>query len=283
MGDVHWMSSRWVEQEGALGRALGHAERAAETREVIAARMRLAMALYWGPTPAPEAIERAERILEQVRGHHAVESTFLVSLAGLHAMSDRFDEARTLLDRGESIADELGFKLWFAGFSLVSCDVELLAGNPVAAERKLRRGYSVLEELGERRVLSLVASRLAMTIYVQGRYDEAEQLVHVSEQLAGGGVIQAQIENGMIGAKLAARRGDLDRAESLAREAVQLARQTDDISGQGAALLELAAILRRGHSDEATMVAARARDLFEQKGNVVAARAAGAALAAVAG
>ena len=284
MGDVHWMSSRWADQERALARALSHAERAAETREVITIRMRLAMPLYWGPTPAPEAIKRAERILEQLRGHHAVESTFLVSLAGLHAMSDRVDEARTLLARGEAIAEELGFKLWFAGFSLVSADVELLAGDPVAAERKLRHGYRVLEELGERRVLSAVASRLATTIYVQGRYDEAEQLAQTSEQLAGGHVIQSQIENRLVGAKLAARRANLERAEALARDAVQLVRQTDDISSQAAALLELAAILQqRGRSDETTMIVARARDLFEQKGNIVAARAAGTALAAVAG
>jgi len=279
MGDVHWMLAQWVDQESALARALSYAERAGETREIMAIRMRLSMALYWGPTPAAEAIARAERMLEDVRGAHAVESTFLVCLAGLHAMSDRFDEARQLLDRGEAFAEELGFKLWFGGFSLVSGDVELLAGDPVAAERRLRRGYRLLDELGERRVLSAVASHLASALFLQGRYEEAEQAMRTSDQLGGGGVIQARIENGLLAAKLAARRGDVERAEALARAAVELAGRSDDISGAGTALLGLAAIVRTSDSDEATTLVARARDLFEQKGNVVAARAAGAALA----
>ena len=39
------------EQELAVGRAILYAERAGDTREATWARMRLAMALYYGPTP----------------------------------------------------------------------------------------------------------------------------------------------------------------------------------------------------------------------------------------
>ena len=270
------MRNRWREQEHALERALTHAERAGDAREVGGIRMRLAMALYWGPTPAPEAIARAERTLVRARGNPAVESTFLVSLAGLHAMSDRFDEARTLLVRGEAMAEELGFKLWFAGFSLVSADVELLAGDPEAAERKLRRGYRVLDSAGERRVLSIVASRLAETVYLQRRYDEAEQLTDISEQLAGSGDIASHIERRSVRAKVVAERGEFELAEHLAREALQLADETDDIGRQALARVDLAEVLRSaGKTDDTIPLVQRARELFEQKGNVVAARAAG--------
>jgi class 3 adenylate cyclase/tetratricopeptide (TPR) repeat protein len=275
IADVHWMNNRWREQERALERALTYAERAGDLREVGGIRMRLAMGLYWGPTPAAEAIERAELTLVQAHGNPAVESTFLVSLAGLHAMSDRFDEARSLLDRGEGMAEELGFRLWFAGFSLVSGDVELLAGDPKAAERKLRRGYSVLESSGERRVLATVASRLAKTLYLQGRYEDAEHFTEVSEQLAGSGDIASQIERRSVTAKLTARRGDYELAESLAHEAVRLAETTDDIGTQASALVDLAEVLQRaGKSDGTSFLVDRARGLYEQKGNVVAARAA---------
>jgi class 3 adenylate cyclase/tetratricopeptide (TPR) repeat protein len=280
LADVHWMSNRWAEQERALERALTYAERAGDAREAGGIRMRLAMALYWGPTPAPEAIDRAERTLLQVRGNHAVESTFLVSLAGLHAMSDRFEEARRLLSRGEEIAEELGFKLWFAGFSLVSGDVELLAGDTAAAERKLRRGYGILESLGERRVRSTVASRLAKTVYLQRRYEDAEHFTTISEQLAGSGDMASQIEWRSVRAKLVARRGEFERAEQLARDALRLAEQTDAIGSQATALLDLAEVLSNaGRDEETASLVSRARDLFEQKGNVVAARAAGEMLA----
>jgi tetratricopeptide (TPR) repeat protein len=282
VADVYWMTNRWSEQERALERALSYAERAGEPRETGSILMRLAMALYWGPAPAAEAIERAERALVRADGNHAVESSFLVSLAGLHAMSDRFEEARSLLARGEAMAEELGFKVWFAGFSLVSGDVELLAGEPAAGEKKLRRGYDLLQKMGERGVLSTVASRLARTIYVQGRYDEAERFTKVSEQLAGSGDIASQIEWRLIRAMVLARRGDFKDAEQLARKAVRLAEETDDIGSRGTALRDLAEVLDlEGKPDEAMSLILRARELFEQKGNVVAARAADDALTRV--
>jgi ATP/maltotriose-dependent transcriptional regulator MalT len=190
-------------------------------------------------------------------------------------MSDRFDEARSLLDRGEGMAEELGFRLWFAGFSLVSGDVELLAGDPEAAERKLRRGYRVLEASGERRVLAAVASRLAKTLYLEGRYEDAEHFTQVSEQLAGSGDMASHIERHSVTAKLMARRGDYEPAERLAHEAVQLAEQTDDIGAQASALIDLAEVLTlAGKTGDTSSLIGRARGLFEQKGNVVAARAA---------
>ena len=274
IADVYWMSSLWREQERALDRALVYAERAGDARETGSILMRLAMALYWGPTPAGEAIKRAEQALVRAQDNRAVESTFLVSLAGLQAMSDHFEEARSLLARGESIAEELGFKLWFAGFSLVSADVELLAGDPAAGERRLRRGYEVLKHVGERGVLSTVASRLARTVYAQGRYDEAERLAQTSEQLGGGGDMTSRIESRSVRAKVLARRGCFVEAEHLAREAVQLAEQTDNIGSQATAICDLAEVLGLcGNTQEVISLVRRARGLFEQKGNVVAARA----------
>jgi class 3 adenylate cyclase/tetratricopeptide (TPR) repeat protein len=280
IADAHWMSSQWGEQERALEHALRYAERAGDARETGSILMRLAMALYWGPTPAPEAIKRAEHVLARAHDNRAVESTFLVSLAGLQAMSDHFEEARSLLARGESIAEELGFKLWFAGFSLVSADVELLAGDPAAGERRLRRGYEVLKHVGERGVLSAVASRLARTVYAQGRYDEAERLAKTSEQLGGSGGTASRIESRSVLAKVLAQRGSFEEAESLAREAVELAEQTDDIGNQATAMVDLAEVLGfAGKTQEGVSLVRRARDLFKEKGNVVAARAADDVLA----
>jgi class 3 adenylate cyclase/tetratricopeptide (TPR) repeat protein len=272
IADVHWMRSVWREQEQALERALVYAQRAGDARETGSILMRLAMALYWGPSPAEEAIVRAEQALERARGNRAVESSFLVSLAGLQAMSDNFDEARELLARGESIAEELGFKLWYAGFSLVSADVELLAGDPAAGEQRLRRGYKVLTDAGDRGVLATVASRLARSVYAQSRYEEADRLAQTSEQL--GGDVASRIESRSIRAKVLARHGAFVEAERLARQAVQLAEQTDDIGSHATVVCDLTEVLAlAGRADEINSLVGLARSLFEQKGNVVAARA----------
>lgn len=127
--------------------------------------------------------------------------------------------------------------------------------------------------------MAIVASRLAKTLYLQGRYEDAEHFTQVSEQLAGSGDIASQIERRSITAKLIARRGDYELAERLAHEAVRLAAQTDDIGTQANALIDLAEVLQRaGKTGDTSSLVERARGLFEQKGNVVAARAAGEVL-----
>jgi ATP/maltotriose-dependent transcriptional regulator MalT len=266
------MESRWSEQERALERAFEHAERAGDAREAAGALMRLAMALYYGPAPVPEAIRRAEGTLARTKGNRVVESTFLVSLAGLHAMAGRFEEARELFARGEAIVQELGFKVWLAGFSLVASDIELLAGDLAAAEAHLRRGYQALEEMGERSLLSTVSAELAETAYAQGREKEAEDFAATSEQLAGQKDVASQIGWRTIRARVLARQGSLDDAEALARKALELAERTDNLGSQGSALLALAEVLEvAGRSEEARPLLDRARELFRRKGNVVAA------------
>jgi predicted ATPase/class 3 adenylate cyclase len=272
IADVHWMTNRWDEQERALERALVHAERAGDAREAAGALMRIALALYYGPVPAPAAIHRAEEILDRARGTRAVESTFIVSLAGLHAMSGRFDEARELFARGRAIVDELGLKVWLAGFSLVASDIEMLAGDPGAAEAHLRAGYEALHGMGDRGLLSTVAAALARAIYAQGRYEEAERFTEISEDLDGRGNIASQIGWRATRGKVLAHRRDFEQAESLAREAVAIAERTDDLAQRGRALLDLAEVLELAHrNEEATQLVETALDLFEQKGNVVVA------------
>jgi predicted ATPase/class 3 adenylate cyclase len=272
IADVFWMESRWTEQERALERALEHARRGGDAREAAGALMRLAMALYYGPAPVPEAIRRAEETLARTKGNRVVESTFLISLAGLQAMAGRFDEARELFARGEAIVEELGFKVWLAGYSLVASDIELLEGDVAAAEGHLRRGYQALEEMGERGLLSTVSAKLAETAYAQGRDEEAERFTAMSEQLAGRRDVASQIGWRTIRARVLARQGSLQDAEDLAREALELAERTDNLNSQGTALLTLADVLEvAGRSNEAGPLLDHACELFGQKGNVVAA------------
>ena len=279
IADVHWMTNQWDEQERALERALAHAERAGEPREAAGALMRLPMAIYYGPTPVPEAIDRAEAIVDRATQAPIVQSTSLVCLAGLHALSGRFEHARDLLARGRAISEELGFRVWLAGFSLLSSEIEMLADDPPAAERELRWGYGALQKMGDRGLLSMVAAELARAIYAQGRFDEAERFTSISEELAATADVASQISWRAVRAKVLARRGEVAAAEELARGAVALAEQTDGLDSQGRALMDLAEVLElAGRASEAPPVIERAFQLFERKGDIVSARKAGAAM-----
>ena len=279
IADVHWMMNQWDEHERALERALAHAERAGDAREAAVALMRLPMAIYYGSTPVPEAIHRASAILDRAAEAPLVQSTCLVCLAGLHALSGRFENARGLLAQGSAIAKELGFRVWLAGFSLLSSEIEMLAEDPAAAERELRSGYGALVEMGERGLLSMVAAELARAIYAQGRFEEAERFTDASEELAATADMASQISWRAVRAKILARRHEFAAAEELARGAVALAEQTDGLNSQGRALMDLAEVLElAGRAGEAQPVVENARHLFERKGNVVSARKARAVL-----
>jgi hypothetical protein len=65
--------------------------------------------------------------------------------------------------------------------------------------------------------------------------------------------------------------GEAAEAERLAREAVELTAPTDFLDLQAATLLALARVLREAGSPEAPDAAARARAVYERKGNVVGA------------
>jgi class 3 adenylate cyclase/tetratricopeptide (TPR) repeat protein len=280
IADSHWMMYRWRDQELAIGNAILHAERAGDDREATWARMRIAMALYYGPTPVPEAIRRCHQVLEETSENPVVGPAFLVSLGGLHAMCGRFDEARRLLGQGRSLFEELGLKVWVAGMSLVSADVELLAGDAEAAERDLRVAYEALERMGDRGLLSAVAAQLGRALCAQERYDEAERFAQIGQELAHSDDVAAQMLWRTTRSKVLARRQHLEEAESLARQACEITEETDALNSQGLSLTTLAEVLLlAGREKEAAPLLGRALKLFEQKGNVVAATGARETLA----
>ncbi len=280
IADSHWMMYRWGDQELAVERAILYSERAGDAREARWARMRLAMALYYGPTPVPEAIRRCRQVLEETSEDTVVAPAFLVCLGGLHAMCGRFDEARRLLGQGRSLFEELGLNVWVAGMSLLSADVELLAGDAEAAERDLRVAYEALERMGERGLLSAVAAQLGRALCAQERYNEAERFAQVSQELAQSDDVAAQMLWRTTRAKVLARRQHPEEAESLARQAREITEKTDALNSQGLSLTTLAEVLLlAGREKEAAPLLGRALKLFERKGNVVAATSARETLA----
>jgi tetratricopeptide (TPR) repeat protein len=153
-----------------------------------------------------------------------------------------------------------------------AAEVEMLAGDPVAAERWLRKGYTALEEMGEQALLSTTAGYLGQALLAQGRDEEAERLAGMSAELTGDDDVITQALARGVRAAVLARRGALSDAEPLARQALSLAERTDFINAIADAQLVLADVLARsGRDDEANAARKEALELYEHKGNVVAA------------
>ena len=132
----------------------------------------------------------------------------------------------------------------------------------------LREGYEI-ERMGKKTHLSTLAAHLGEAVFRQGRLDEAEGLSGVSEELGASDDLYNEAMWRRVRAKVLGARGDLDGAEALARQAVELAADVGFLDDAGLAWLDLAEILRAAGKEGAGAAAAEALALFERKGNLV--------------
>ena len=270
LGGVHWFASRWGARAEALEQALLYARRAGDLRQESVALGGLPLSLSWGATPIPEAVGRCRELLVQAGSNRTIEAKILVVLAELEAGLGHFDEARSLYGRSKTIVEELGLQLQLGVQTFAAGTIELLAGDPEAAEVELRVGLDTLQRIGAQVASSTIAGLLGAAVYAQGRYDDAERLTELSEATAPEEDIATQIFWRGTRAKLLARKGIVDEAESVASDAVGLAAWTDALTVHGDALMNLAEVLRLvGDKEEAAAAAREARRLYEEKGNVV--------------
>jgi class 3 adenylate cyclase/tetratricopeptide (TPR) repeat protein len=271
-GEVAVLAGHWGARVESLERALEHARQATDAREEATLVGHLAMALYFGPTPAGDAIARCTDLLEEV-SEHTIEAAIWSSLAGLLAMRGDFVEARRLWGSAGERFDELGLGYRRAVRCTIGADIETLAGDPDAAEQELRRGYETLEQMGEKGARVVVAAYLADTLCRAGRDDEAAEYADIVAELAAGDDVVPQALCRCVRAKLFARHGEADRAEKLAREATAMVEGMDFPDLQALTLLCLAEVLdAAGKGAESAETVDRARALYEKKGNVAAGR-----------
>ena len=266
-----WISARAEAAAADFDQAAEHARRGGLEHERIDILGWIASSLFFGPTPVATAIERCEAIRAEVGDNLLATATVLEPLAGLHAMEGRFDEARSLLATTEAAFEELGLSLNSA-VSHHTAMVELLAGDPAAAERCLRKGIEALEGMGDRVLLSTTAAFLGQAVLAQGRDDEAERYTDLSAELASDDDLITQAAWRWVRAMILARRGGVAEAERLARQAVAIAAKTDFLDQRAGALVVLGRVLAlRERGDEAHAALTEALSLYERKGNLVTA------------
>jgi class 3 adenylate cyclase len=264
------LRASWQGVQLALDRVIEHARRAGDRRIEQLALQHLAPSIFWGPTPLSEGLPRVESILERARGKKSFEAWAVRPVAGFYGMQGRFDEARALLDEARSISQELARPLEVSTLAFWSSPLEMLAGNPGAAERDLRAACEDLEARGEKGWLSTLAPFLAEALYAQGRFDEAGNSVRLGREAATSDDHNAQAMWRCAEAKLIAQRGSFDEADALAREAVAYIDRSDELNNQALVRMGLVEVNRLAGRTEAALEAlAEASNRFEQKGNVV--------------
>jgi class 3 adenylate cyclase/tetratricopeptide (TPR) repeat protein len=274
IGNLRIADGRWSDATDAITQVVDQATRAGDEATVVRMGAYLAFAAFNGPTPIPEVISLCEDLLTRTGGDRKAEAQILRVLAHAHAMRGEFALARDEYRRARRDLDELGWTFQAAVTSIDSGAVELLAGDPVAAEAEYRRDYEALDALGERNYITTISAYLAGALYDQGRWSESATHAAFSAEVAAADDVVTQFLWRQVTAKLAAREGDVAQALTLAREALELTRQSDDLVAQADALSDLASIMTSsGMATESADARIEALRLYERKGDVVSAAA----------
>jgi class 3 adenylate cyclase len=262
-------AGRFGASEHAAREALRHASAAGDRREESRAVDALCNSLLYGPTRVEDALAECKQLLAGDRVSPSMQANVLSTVAGLETMRGDFEGARRAYGEAAHLFQELGLRMPLAGLTQIGVPMELLAGDPEAAEQEARRGLEIMESAG---LGSIQGPLVAESLLAQGRREEAElalgELGDDAPQLP-----PWQVKWRAVRARLDIAAGRPESAVALAEEAVAIAGATDDPTMRAEALVALAeALTAAARLEEAATAAGQARAAFESKGHVTGLR-----------
>jgi DNA-binding SARP family transcriptional activator/tetratricopeptide (TPR) repeat protein len=276
-----WLAAAWVEdrrgqaakKEQAAERTLRHARRSGIYREEAWGLWWLADAILTGPTPVATGTTRCEELLRGRGALRVGDVGVLGTLALFQAMQGHFEHGRQMIAQGRELMESLGHTNPLVATLCWRGELELLAGNPAAAEAVLDEARQHAAASGSFETGANIAALQARALLQQGHHAEAERLADVARAGAPPDSRPAQARWRSVLAVVHAARGRSGEAVALATHASRLLRPTDLLPLQADVLADLAsALAARGDTAMATRAAEHALALYTQKENIVAAQ-----------
>ena len=140
-----------------------------------------------------------------------------------------------------------------SGLVPLQIELEVCAGDLERAEAVARASFDELEAGGEsnRAYSTSRALQLAELLLDLGRPEEAEPLAEFGETYVVGSDVYAQFTWRSVRGRILARRGEVEEAEAVARDATAISSRTDGLRARARTHLALAEVLRHaGRADE---------------------------------
>jgi tetratricopeptide (TPR) repeat protein len=270
LGQVTLMHAQLAAAVDAFDNAFAHAQSAGLPYPI----MQRASARLYGTTPISELLAWLDEQEGQGFDLRRLRAPAL-------AMHGQVGKAQALLAELRAEWSDRGGQLVLATLqSQESVFVELLAGDPSAAAELGEAGCRLLDEFGEKGFLSTSAGNLARALYALDRLEDADAWASRAAELGASDDTTTQMLWRQARAKVLARRGEVEDAERLARNAVAIGDATDMLDSQGDAYADLSdVLLLTGKLDEAAVALDQALERYERKGNIVSAQRTRARLA----
>ncbi len=250
----------------AYDRAIALARRHGLRRDARDWQQWEASAKFYGPTPVPEAIATLDELIaEDVQAGVSPALSELGKAACL-AMAGDVARARALVQEAAPTALELGVVA--AGMvGMYGGHVEMLAGAPEAAVELITLSWEHYGRLGETGFRSTVGTMLADALLAAGRAADAEAVLTEAESFVAADDFDPETRRRWVRALMLAGRGEFDKAERLAREALEIVSRTDYLEATAEAHVALAKVLdAAGRTDDARKAWQDALGLYERKG-----------------
>jgi DNA-binding SARP family transcriptional activator len=269
--EVLWLKGMPAVSYRKAARAVHHGRRARSGFEIDNGVSLMAWALVVNAVPVSEASRRIAQLEREVAGRFAAMSVRGFG-AVLAAMAGRFELARGELARARSGLAELQLKQASVWMAVFDAEAEMLAGDPVAAERALDDAERTAVEIGDQWFVSTILVDRAHAILAQDRPEAAAEAVARIEDVPAHSDMEWLVKRHTARGKLAAREGDADRALHEARRATALADATEMFTFRADAHGDLAEVAARcGRHAEARSATTAARALYDAKENVASA------------
>ncbi len=259
---------RFDRAERAARRAAEHARRSGDDRVLTDALTVMLISHSVGSATPQEAYRTLDELTEEIARSRLLEAAALAVRGSFLAKEGSFEEARRLTGLAIEIVDALGTRDMVSVYESFLGQLEIEAGDAIAAERAIRRSYGIDDEMGREGYKSNTAAALAWALCGLDRFDEAAHYAAIARSTAAEDDLASQVYGRSVQAMVLAARGEFAEAEQLAREAVQMFEDAECPGSQGELRMELARVLHRaGRPAEAEQAAREALALFERKGN----------------
>jgi class 3 adenylate cyclase/tetratricopeptide (TPR) repeat protein len=263
-----WIPCRFDAGREAAIRAVDHARRTRDRSLLMDAMTLLLATELLGSTSPSEGRPALEAAAAELGREGFIGHVLLVNEACFAAFRGEFDLARGCIRRSAALAERFGSETWITACHEFGGEIEMMAGNPEAAERSFRTEYEIHRRHGDEGHGSTAAGYLALALSSLGRFDEADEFAEIARRIGAADDLATQASARSAQALVRSARGEHEEARLLAEEAVDMYARAQSPWFLGDCLRTLAEVSRAaGRPEEAGKAASAALAAYERKGH----------------